>query len=290
MIWLALVYTQSAFAYTSKCRHTGRTGFEAGAGERWKRMDLGLAGRKAIVTGATRGIGRRIAEILADEGCSVGICARGEDGVRETVAALSGRGVKATGAALNVRNAPAYKAWLQSACEELGGLDILVANISAGGGMDSERNWYRNFEIDLMSTVRGVEVTLPFLKQSSAASILVIGTMAAAETFSGPMAYNAIKAALITYAQQLSQELMKVGIRVNCLSPGPTLFDGSAWEMVQIANKKFYSGVIRQQPARRMAVVDEIARPAVFLASPAASWVSGGHLLVDGGYSKRVQF
>jgi 3-oxoacyl-[acyl-carrier protein] reductase len=253
-------------------------------------MDLELRGKKAIVTGATRGIGRRVAEQLADEGCDVAICARNETAVAETVGKLSERGVHAFGRALHIKDAPAYRTWIADACAELGGLDILILSVSAGGGMDSEKNWNRNFDNDVMGVVRGVEAALPALKKSKAGSIVIMTTMAARETFAGPMAYNALKAALITYAKQLSQQLMRRNIRVNCVAPGPTVFDGSAWEMVQLANPKFYNSTLKQHPARRMANTSEIANCVVFLASPAASWVTGVDLLVDGGFTKGVQF
>ena len=253
-------------------------------------MDLQLKGRKALVTGATRGIGRRVAELLADEGCDIALCARHGPAVEATVAALKQRGVRAFGQALHVKQADAYRAWIAEAIGALGGLDLLVLNVSAGGGMDSEKNWNRNFENDVMATVRGVEAALPALKQSTAASVTIMGTMAARETFAGPMAYNALKAALATYAGQLSQQLMRKNIRVNCISPGPTVFEGSAWEMVKIASPRFYAGTLRQQPTRRMADPDEIARSIVFLASPAASWVTGANLLIDGGFTKGVHF
>lgn len=253
-------------------------------------MDLGLKGKKAIVTGATRGIGRRIADLLADEGCSVAICARAEDQVIAAVEALKGKGVNAFGKALNVRRADDYKAFLEEAVTALGGVDIFVSNVSAGGGMDSERNWNRNFEIDLMAAVRGCETLIPHLKKSEAGSIVLMGTLGAAEEFIGPMAYNALKTAIITYGKQLSQVLMKRGIRVNTVSPGPTVFEGSNWEMVQIATPKLYRSTLRQHPQRRMGSPEEIANCVVFLASPAASWVTGADFLVDGGFSKRVQF
>jgi NAD(P)-dependent dehydrogenase (short-subunit alcohol dehydrogenase family) len=169
-------------------------------------------------------------------------------------------------------------------------LDILIAIVSGGGGMDSEKNWNRNFEIDLMSAVRAVEIVTPHLRKSDAGSIVMMGTMAASETFAGPMAYNALKAALVTYAKQLSQQLMRRNIRVNCVSPGPTIFEGSAWEMVMKANPKLYHGTIRQHPTQRMATTDEIANCVVFVASPAASWVTGANLLADGGFTKGVHF
>ena len=253
-------------------------------------MDLDLRGKKAIVTGATRGIGRRVAEMLAQEGCDLAICARDAAAVAAAVAGLEKRGVRAFGRSLHVKDAEAYKAWIAAAVGSLGGLDILILNVSAGGGMDSEKNWNRNFENDVMSVVRGVEAALPALKKSGAGSVIIMATMAARETFAGPMAYNALKTALVTYGKQLSQQLMGRGVRVNCVSPGPTLFEGSAWEMVEKASPRFYSGTIRQHPARRMADVDEIANCVVFLASPAASWVTGVNFLVDGGFTKGVQF
>ncbi|WP_342363929.1 SDR family oxidoreductase [Terrarubrum flagellatum] len=253
-------------------------------------MDLQLKGKKAIVTGGTRGIGRRVAERLADEGCDVAICARNDVLVEETVKALESRGVRAFGRALHVKNADAYRGFLEASCDFLGGLDILILNVSAGGGMDSEKNWNRNFDVDVMSVVRGVETTLPWLKKSPAASIVMTGTMAARETFVAPMAYNSLKAAIVAYSQQLAQQLIKRNIRVNCVSPGPTIFEGSAWEMVQLASPRTYNSVIRKHPARRMATADEIANCILFIASPAASWVVGVDFLADGGFTKGVHF
>jgi NAD(P)-dependent dehydrogenase (short-subunit alcohol dehydrogenase family) len=251
---------------------------------------LDLKGKKAVVTGGTRGIGRRVAEMLAEEGCDVAICARAPDEVEATVAALKSRNVRAHGGVFNVKDGETYKAWLSEACEALGGLDILICNVSAGGGMDSEHNWIRNFEIDVMGAVRGCEIAIPFLKKSSAGSIVILGTMASAETFVGPMAYNACKAALSTYAKQLAETLFKRNIRVNVVSPGPTVFQGSQWEMIELTTPKLFRSTIRQQPSRRFGTVDEIARCVLFVASPAASWVVGANLLVDGGFSRGVHF
>ena len=253
-------------------------------------MDLGLKGLKAAVTGGSRGIGRATARLLAQEGCDISICARGPEQIADAVAEFEGFGVKAHGTRLQARDGAAMRDWARQSAERMDGLDILVASLSAGGGTNSERYFYRNFEIDLMSAVRVVEEARPWLEKSDHASIVILCTMAASETFVGPMAYNAIKAALITWGQQLSQDLAPKGIRVNCLSPGPTIYPGSNWEMIRIARSRTYNNAIRQHPTRRMAEVDEIARSAVFLASPAASWCNGSHLLVDGGFSKRVQF
>ena len=160
-------------------------------------MDLGLKGKRAIITGASRGIGRAIAEALAKEGVTVAICARDGDAVQEAVAAINADGGKAIGGACNVKDADEYKAWLEKAVEDLGGCDIFVPNVSGGGGMDSEKNWWRNFEIDVLHTVRGCETLLPALKDSGDGAVVLIGSTNAVDYFGGPMAYNAMKAALI---------------------------------------------------------------------------------------------
>src|SRR5687767_8035340 len=118
-------------------------------------MDLNLKGRKAIVTGGTKGIGRAVVELLVAEGADVGICARTAEEVEGTVRAFGSRGVRVVGEAVNVRDGEAYKAWLDRTVEALGGCDVFVPNVSAGGGFDSEKNWVRNFEIDVLHTVRG---------------------------------------------------------------------------------------------------------------------------------------
>ena len=253
-------------------------------------MDLGLRGRKAIITGATRGIGRRIADLLAAEGCDVAFCARKAEQVAETVKDLERHRVQIHGSVVHVRDADAYKAWLEGAAETLGGCDIFIPNVSAGGGMEGEKSWYRNFEIDLLGTVRGCEALMPRLEESDSGSVVFISTTAAVETFLAPMAYNAIKAALITYAKQLSQTTFRNGVRVNTVSPGPIYFEGGSWEEIRAANRALYDSTVAQQPSGRMGSPEEVARCVAFLASPAASWVNGANLIVDGGFTKRVQF
>jgi 3-oxoacyl-[acyl-carrier protein] reductase len=253
-------------------------------------MDLGLKGKKAIVTGATKGICRSVVEILADEGCDIALCSRNADDVAATVAALQGRAGKVIGSPTNVKEAEAYKAWVADAAEKLGGCDIFIPGVSAGGGNDGEKNWYRNFEIDLMGCVRGTEAAMPFLKKSESGSVVFISTTAAVETFIAPMAYNAMKAALITYAKQLSQVVFKRNIRVNVVSPGPIMIEGGSWDKVRQQDEAFFNSIMAQQPSGRMGEAAEVARIIVFLASPASSWVTGTNVIVDGGFTKRVQF
>jgi NAD(P)-dependent dehydrogenase (short-subunit alcohol dehydrogenase family) len=253
-------------------------------------MDLGLRGKKAIVTGATKGIGRQIVELLAAEGCDVALCARSEDEVDEAVRSLKGRGVTVVGGAVNVRDGDAYKAWLEKAVAELGGCDIFVPNVSAGGGMDSEKNWWKNFEVDVLHTVRGCETLMPHLEKSGHGSIVMISSTNAVETFYVPMAYNAMKAALITYSKQLSQFVGRKNVRVNTVCPGPIYFEGGAWEMIKSTNQKMYDATLRAMPNGRFGTPEEIARVVAFLASPAASIITGANVVADNGYTKRVQF
>ena len=155
-------------------------------------MDLGLAGKRALITGATRGIGRAIAEHLAAEGCHVALCARDAAQVKAMVEALKTRGVKATGRAFDVTDEAALRGWIAEADRALGGLDILVPNVSAlsGAVTPGEKSWRLGFEIDVLATVRTVEAALPFLEKSKAGAIVGIASAAAVEFFGGVRPYN----------------------------------------------------------------------------------------------------
>jgi NAD(P)-dependent dehydrogenase (short-subunit alcohol dehydrogenase family) len=251
-------------------------------------MDLGLRGKKAIVTGGTKGIGRSIVELLAHEGVDIGLCARSADEVEETVRQLKVRGINAVGDSVNVRNGEAYGDWLQRTVEALGGCDIFIPNVSAAGGMDSEKNWIKNFEIDVMHTVRGCDLLLPALSKSGHGSIVLLASTNALETFAAPMAFNAMKATLIQYSKDLAASVAPRGVRVNSVAPGPIFFEGGAWELIQGTQPKFYDWALKQIPSRRLGTPDEVARVVTFLASPTAGWLSGTNLLADNGFTKGV--
>jgi 3-oxoacyl-[acyl-carrier protein] reductase len=253
-------------------------------------MDLGLHGKKAIVTGGTRGIGRAIANLLAAEGCDVAICARHRDAVDETVRALAGTGVKAAGGAVDVADLPALRHWVGEAADSLGGLDIFVANVSAlAQGMDEEA-WRRGFEIDVMGTVFGVEAALPFIEKSNAGAIVVIGSTAMAEVYGPTRSYAAVKAAIIPYVKGLARNLAAKNIRANLVSPGNVYFKGGVWNIVEERNPEMFKSMLARNPTGRMGTPEEVANAVVFLASPRASFITGTNLIIDGALTQRVQF
>jgi len=252
-------------------------------------MDLGLKGKNAVVTGGSKGIGRAVANLLAAEGANVAICARNADEVAAAVAELAKSGVKAWGAAVDVADKDSLQGFVTQAASELGGIDILIPNVSAGGGQMDENGWRANLEVDILGTTRAIEAAMPSLQASDAASIVVIGTTAAVEDFLGPQTYNAMKAALIVHSQGLAQALASSGIRVNCISPGPIMIKGGAWDFIENNLPDIYNSTLAGQPSGRMGSAEEVANAVVFTASPAASWVTGVNLVVDGGFTKRVQ-
>ena len=253
-------------------------------------MDLGLQGLRALVTGGTKGIGRAIVEGLAAEGASVGFCARTEQDVADTVELLAKSGSTVTGRALDVADETGLRQWVAASAAELGGLDIVVANVSALAIPDEPDNWRASFDVDMMGTVRLISAAMPFLERSEAASIVTIASVSGREVdfASGP--YGTFKAAIIHYTQGLAFQLAPKGIRANSLSPGNTYFAGGVWQNIEQHNPELFGQAMALNPTGRMAKPEEIARGAVFLASPAASFITGANLLVDGALTRGVQF
>ena len=252
-------------------------------------MDLHLAGLRALVTGGTRGIGRAVVETLLDEGASVAFCARSADAVAATEAELGAGGATVVGSAVDVSDGPALAAWVTRSAAALGGIDILVANVSAMSTADTEENWAKCFGIDLLGTVRMVEAALPFLDQSDAAAIVSISSVSGREidAFEGP--YGSIKAALVHYTQGLAHRLAPRGIRANTVSPGNTLFEGGTWDNAQRNRPEFFDQILALIPTGRMGTAQEMASAVAFLASPVSSFTSGTNLVVDGALTRGVQ-
>jgi 3-oxoacyl-[acyl-carrier protein] reductase len=252
-------------------------------------MDLGLKGLNALVTGGSKGIGRRCADIFADEGANVAVCARNAAEVADTVTALTGKGVRGFGQAVDVADKAALEGWVAASAKALGGLDILVANVSALAVENDEEAWKRGFEVDMLHTVRAVTAALPYLESSRAPAIVIISSVSGREVdFTGP-AYGAFKAALVHYAQRLAYELAPKMIRVNAVSPGNTYFDGGIWQHIERNIPDLFKQALSLNPTGRMATPEEIARGVVFLASPASSFTTGTNLVIDGALTKGVQ-
>ena len=253
-------------------------------------MDLGLKGLNAVVTGGTKGIGRAIAETLAAEGANVSICARNAGEVEQAVATLKARGVKAHGAAVDVADGAALKAWVDASAAAFGGLDIAIANVSALAIGQDEASWQKEFEVDMMGTVRLVNAAMPYLEKSKAASIVAISSVSGREVDFAAGPYGTFKAALIHYLQGLAFQLAGKGIRANTVSPGNTYFPGGVWEQIEHGNPALYRQALALNPTGRMGTPQEMANGVVFLSSPAASFITGTNLVIDGALTRGVQF
>jgi len=253
-------------------------------------MELGLQGKRAIVTGGTRGIGRKIVELLISEGCSVGLCARSTGEVDDAVETLSAEGTTVIGGRLDVSDSDALRQWIASTAEALDGLDILIPNASALVTGATEEEWRLGLEVDVLGTVRAVEAAMPFLENSDCASIVAIASTAAVNTSGSVRAYSGLKAAIISYMSGLSNIAGKKGVRANTVSPGAIYFDGGVWDYRKRENPDMYDAAVKRSPMRRLGTPEEVANAVVFLASPAASYISGTNLIVDGAATTRIQY
>lgn len=256
-------------------------------------MDLGLKGKKAIVLGGTRGIGRAIAETLAREGADVGVCARNAAQVEDAVGALKALGVRATGASVDISDGSALKAWIAAAGAELGGLDILVSNAGAMAQGADAASWEQNFKLDVLGAVNAFEAAQPLLEAAGAkhgdAAFVIISSVSAAVA-DRASSYGPVKASLIHMAKGLARQYAGKRIRVNVVSPGMVYFEGGVWHTVEQNMPDFFKASMARNPTGRAATPQEIANAAVFLASPVSSYTTGVNLLVDGAISNRVNF
>jgi 3-oxoacyl-[acyl-carrier protein] reductase len=255
-------------------------------------MDLGLEGKHAIVTGASRGIGRAVAERLLDEGMQISICARDADGVARAVEEMGQRG-DAWGEPVDVADHELLRGWAERAIERAGGVDVVVPNASALGGIPNDLSgWARNVDVDLLSAVLLVECALPSLRERSG-SIVQIGTITAVEYHhypGGGLSYGAIKAALVNWIAQLAKAEAPNGVRANAVSPGPIFIEGGSWDRILAKKPDYFEANLARQPSGRFGTAPEVANVVAFLASPAASWVTGQNIVVDGGFTQRIGY
>lgn len=251
-------------------------------------MDLQLTNTRVLVTGGTRGIGRAIVTRFLDEGAVVRFCARDGHEVSATEVELRERGA-VTGSVVDVGDGDALAAWVQQSAEALGGLDIVVANVSALAIPDTEENWLASLNVDLMHTVRLVRAATPHLEASDSASIIAISSVSGRESdfASGP--YGTAKTAIVGYIQGLAMQLADKGIRANTVSPGNTYFEGGVWAGIETGNPELFQTAVGLNPTGHMGTPEEVADPVVFLASPRAGRVSGTNLVVDGALTRGIQ-
>ena len=251
-------------------------------------MDLGLTGKRALVTGATKGIGRAIAETLLAEGASVAICARTADDVAQAVKELSQSGT-AVGQAVDAADGDSLRAWVAASAEQLGGIDIYVHNTS-GKPARSLEGWQKNFNIDLMALVHGVDAATAALTDGGGA-LISIGTTATAEHFaSGSNSYSAFKSAVTNWTLGQAQTLGVKGVRCNVVSPGPIFIEGGDWDGIKQRMAGFYEATEKMHPGGHLGGAQDVADAVAFLAGDRARHINGVNLTVDGGFLKRVNY
>ena len=254
-------------------------------------MDLGLKGKKVIMNGGAHGLGLASLTHFAREGADVAFFSRKGDKIEAAKKQIGDAGDGKVFAEVFDMNSgeDAYKDWLVKAAEELGGCDIFIHTASASG-TGGTGDWQACVDMDLKGAALGVEALTPYLEKSDSGSIVFMSSTAALETFIAPNPFNAIKAALITYGSQLSQAYAAKGIRVNIVSPGAIEYPGGNWEMIKAGMRELYDGILAKQPTGRFGNDDEVAKAIVFVASPAVPYMTGSNIVVDGGFTQRVQF
>jgi 3-oxoacyl-[acyl-carrier protein] reductase len=256
-------------------------------------MDLGLKGKRVLVTGGTRGIGRAIVETFSAEGAQVALCARNEEEISAAVSALAQSGGTAYGAIVDVSDEGALREWVESAAEQMGGLDAVVSNVGAMAVGTDRYAWEKNLNMDVMPLVNLVDAATPLLEKAAAdngdASVVAIGSTASA-CVNNASSYGAIKGALVHYVKGLAIDMAPKIIRANVVSPGMVYFEGGVWNRVKDNRPEAYEAALQRNPRGRMAEPQEIANAAVFLSSPRASFVSGINMIVDGAMTDRVNY
>jgi 3-oxoacyl-[acyl-carrier protein] reductase len=256
-------------------------------------MDLQLTDKVAIVTGSSRGLGLATARSLVAEGCRVCLCARGPEQLAAAafeVEAAARRPNMVMTVQADVSTPEGIALVIDQAVERFGGLDILVNNVGRAAGTDlldtSDAEWQAAFDETLFPAVRASRLAVPHMKRRGGGAIIMIASIWGRES-GGRMTYNAVKAAEISLAKSLAQQLAPLNIRVNSVAPGSILFPGGSWHKRQQADPPGIAEFIKRElPFGRMGRADEVGSVVAFLASPKASWVSGASITVDGCQSR----
>ena len=246
-------------------------------------MHMDLKGKRVVVAGGSRGIGRSIALGFAAAGAGVSICARGRAALDATAAEIAANGVKLHAAVCDLADKDAIAAYIAAAADSLGGIDVLVNNASGFGTSDDEAGWAKGLSVDVMATVRASHAATPFVEKAGGGAILNISSISGYRASTRTPSYAAVKAALINYTMSQALMLAPKKIRVNAIAPGSIEFPGGIWAERKAANPQLYQAVLRSIPWGRLGRPEEVANAALFLCSDAGSWVTGQILAVDGG-------
>ena len=257
-------------------------------------MDLQLTDKIALVTGSSRGLGLACAEALAQEGCHVTLCARGEAGLREAAERIRAGG--GSGRVVTVATDVATVAGVQQVIDvtvaTFGGLDVLVNNVGLGRGagvVDTpDAVWQEAFDQTLFPAIRASRLAVPHMRSRGGGAIVMIASIYGRES-GGRMTYNAVKAAEISLAKSMAQELAAYNIRVNSVAPGSILFPGGSWHRRLEADPEGIAEFVRKElPFGRFGRPEEVGATVAFLVSPRASWISGASVTVDGCQSRSL--
>ena len=255
-------------------------------------MDLGLSNYVAMISGASRGIGRAIALGLAAEGCRLSLCARGQEQLEATSQEARAAGVEVLATALDVTREVEARRWVEATRQQFGGIDILINNVGGsrpGGNLNASRqDWQAGFALNFFSALDLCQLVVPVMEERQAGCVINIASIYGRE-WGGPMTYNAAKAAMISLSKEMARTLAPKGIRVNSVAPGSILFPGGSWEQRQKENPEGIAAFVKAElPAGRFGKPEEVADVVVFLASERAQWVSGACITVDGCQSRSL--
>ena len=242
-----------------------------------------FTGRRVVVMGGSRGIGRAIALGFARAGAAVALCARGAPALEATRREIETAGATAFAATADLADPAAIARFVAEAASALGGVNILVNNASGFGRGDDEASWAASVAVDLMAIVRATAAALPFLERAAEGAIVNVASISAMRATKRNPAYGAVKAAAIHYTASQARSFAARGIRVNGVAPGSIEFPGGTWEARRSEDPALYDATLAQIPFGRLGTPDEVAEVVLFLASARARWVTGQTIIVDGG-------
>lgn len=242
-----------------------------------------FTGRRVLIAGGSRGIGRCMALAFARAGATVSVCARGQAGLAALRADADAQGTPLHTVVADLSDIDQIHAWIRTATDALGGIDVLVNNATGYGMADDEDGWAASLQIDLMAAVRASRLALPWLRAASDAGILNLSSIAAQQPRPGGAPYAAAKAALSHYTTSQALALAPQRIRVNAIAPGSITFADGLWDRRRTEDPALYHGTLAKIPFGRFGEPQEVADAALFLCSPLARWITGQVLNVDGG-------